>query len=191
MLKIIGRKELVITPGMKDYAESIVETLYKYFDSDIEIEVVVKCKNDIHTVELTIRAPHNTYRTTARSDDYYESLSEAVKLMKTQIIKHKEKLTDVKRKLKSLSKDEMLALDSDWYSNPEEEDFDFDKPQLELDIIKEKFYDLRPMTIDEALLQAKMLNHTFFVFLNAITDEVCVLYKRAVGYGLIHTTKNG
>ena len=101
----------------------------------------------------------------------YSSIDDAVESLEKQIRKHKTKLEDRKHSSESIKFENVEPLEE------EEEDFK---------VVKTKRFAIKPMSIEEAVLQMDLLKHDFFVFLNADTEEVNVVYKRKdANYGLI------
>ncbi|MGI5948764.1 ribosome hibernation-promoting factor, HPF/YfiA family [Peptoniphilus sp.] len=168
LFKFVG-KNMEITDSLKDMAEKKLSKLEKYFSEEIEARVVFSVIKDSQTVEVTVYLPDTIIRAEETTDDMYTSIDKAVDVLERQIRKHKTKLK--KR-----------------YQNNETIRFDLieDKPEEENKIVKRKKFQLNPMSEEEAILQMELLDHKFFIFLNAEIDAIEVLYKRNDGnYGII------
>ncbi|MFD0961887.1 ribosome hibernation-promoting factor, HPF/YfiA family [Paenibacillus chungangensis] len=169
-----------VTEALRDYVEKKLSRLEKYFETPItsEIHVTLSVTKGQHTVEVTIPLVGVMLRAEERSEDMYASIDLVVDKLERQIRKHK---TKVNRKfkggsgVKALFREEGSAAVS---VAEEEED--------ELELVRTKRFTLKPMDVEEAILQMNMIGHNFFVFANADNKEVNVVYKRNDGkYGLI------
>lgn len=164
MKYVIRGDKLVVTKAIKSYIEEKLGKLNKYYDNhqDIECKVVVRSKNNLQTIEVTIPLNKFILRAETSEKDLYAAIDLVVDKLEGQIRKNK---TRLKNKFSNV--DASIALDFE--ENEEEE---------ELAIIKRKDIDTKPMDEEEAILQMQLLNHDFFVFKN--TDEECVsvIYKR-------------
>lgn len=169
-LKLVG-KNLELTQGIKDQAEAKFAKLDKYFDEEVEARVVFSTQKLTQTVEVTVYLQGTILRAEESTDDLYTSMDKAVDGLARQIRKYK-------TKLKNRNQDNSATIR---FENVEEE-----KEEEVGKIVRRKRFDLRPMHEEEAILQMELLNHNFFVFLNAATDNVEVLYKRKdKNYGII------
>ncbi len=169
-LKLVG-KNLELTQGIKDQAEAKFAKLDKYFDEEVEARVVFSTQKLTQTVEVTVYLQGTILRAEESTDDLYTSMDKAVDGLARQIRKYK-------TKLKNRNQDNSATIR---FENIEEE-----KEEETGKIVRRKRFDLRPMHEEEAILQMELLNHNFFVFLNAATDNVEVLYKRKdKNYGII------
>ena len=154
----------------------IQETFEKfsaYFDDDFTCYATVSQKGKgeaIKCVEITIRAGKHTFRAESVTDSFHKSVDANYDKIKKQIRRHKDKLLTLKRQ-------------NTWADNVSDEVVEEEDVQ---DIIRKKRFKVYPMTPDEAAMQMDLLSHNFFVFLNAYTSEVNVVYKREDGgYGVI------
>lgn len=162
-------KNIDLTDSLKDMAEKKFSKLEKFFSEEIEARAVFSTQKDNQTVEVTVFLPDTIIRAEETTDDMYTSIDNAVDVLERQIRKHKTKLK--KR-----------------YQNNETIRFDLidDRLEEENKIVKRKKFELNPMSEEEAILQMELLNHKFFIFLDADTESVEVLYKRNDGnYGII------
>ncbi len=177
-------KNIDITPALKKYASEKVEKLEKYFgDSPIEVQITMEVEKDRHIVEVTSFVNGLILRGEEETDDMYASIDGVIEKLERQIHKYKtkihRKLIEKKQEMKEEYRDER-----------KEEIFNHsDEDEYEPKIVKTKSFAIKPMDIQEAVMQMDLLHHDFFVFSNAETQEVNVVYKRRDGnYGLIEPT---
>ncbi len=175
----IRGENLEVTPALREYVEKKVSKLEKYFDTIPSSDVHVKLSvlNNDQKVEITIPMPKLLLRAEEKHADMYAAIDLVIEKLERQIRKHK---TKVNRKfrgddsLKYMFKNELEPL--------AEEDFSED----EIEVVRTKRFDLKPMDAEEAILQMDMLGHSFFVFSSSISGFTNVVYKRKDGrYGLI------
>ena len=158
MRYIISGKNIDITPGLKEAAENKIGKLERYFSPDTEVQVTIPVKGSI------IRAEQD-------SNDMYVSIDLVEEIIERQIKKYKTKLIDKKQSALSFS-------EAFLQEEPEHEET--------IKIVKTKRFAMKPMDPEEACIQMELLGHNFFMFLNADTNEVNVVYKRkSNSYGLI------
>lgn len=166
--------KLVVTKAIKEQIESKLEKLDRYFEenADITASVVVKVKNLNQTIEVTVPTKKFTLRAEETSGDLYESIDKVIDKLERQIRKNKTKLNN---KYKNTEVMDMVL------------NFDTDDEQDESVIVKRKNIEMKPMDEEEAVLQANLLGHDFFVFKNIDEECVSVLYARKEGsYGIIN-----
>jgi len=165
--------KLVVTKSIKDYVEEKLDRLNKYYENhkDLECKVIVRSKNNLQSIEVTIPANKFILRAEVAEKDLYAAIDLVVDKLESQIRKNK---TRLKNRYEKTEMQEMFL------------NFDVDEEEA-LDIVKRKDIDTKPMDEEEALLQMELLNHDFFVFKN--TDEECVsvIYRRKDNkYGIIN-----
>lgn len=166
--------KLTVTKSIKEYVEEKLDRLNKYYENykDIDCKVIVRSKNNLQTIEVTI--PLNKYilRAEVEDRDLYKSIDLVVDKLEGQIRKNKTRL----KKRYDKNKDDVLIL----FDNIEDIESDDS-------ISKRKDIDTKPMDEEEAILQMNLLNHDFFVFKNTDEDCVSVVYKRKDNtYGIIN-----
>lgn len=172
LLNFVG-KNIELTESLKNVAEKKFSKLDKYFSEEVEARVVFSTVREEQTVEVTIFLPKTIIRAEETTDDMYSSMDNAVDALARQIRKHKTKL---KRRYQN---NETIRFDELFDKEPPKE-------EAEHKIVKRKNFELNPMDEEEAILQMDLLNHNFFVFLDADTDGVSIVYKRKDGnYGKI------
>lgn len=174
-LRIVERKYSA-TEKMKEKIEKKLSKFDKFFGSDTEAQVILAKEKEREICEITIFFGDTIFRVEQTGEDMYTSFDESIENLKSQIRKHKTKLEN---KYKKSYTPEDYAFGDD-YSGEEEED--------EFRIVKTKLISVKPMFIEEAILQMNLINHEFFVFRNAETNRIDIVYKRKNGdYGLIET----
>ncbi|MDF2676113.1 MAG: raiA [Bacillota bacterium] len=170
-------KNMQLTDALRETTVKKVKRLDKFFQQDVESKVVLSIENHkalkVQKVEVTIPFNNKILRVEEESDDMYNSIDEAVEALERQIRKYKTKLESKHQNNDSVRFENIEPLDI-------EEDED------EFKVVKTKKFAIKPMGIEEAILQMDLLKHNFFVFLNADSEEVNVVYKRNDrNYGLI------
>lgn len=163
-------KNIEITNGIKTAVEKKMQKLEKYFHENTTVNVTLSVQKNRQFIEVTIPFAGAVLRAEEHSIDLYESIDNVVEVIIRQIRKHKTKLQ------KRVHSGETIRF----------ENFDYLPVDLEPKIVRTKRFAMKPMNEEEAVLQLELLNHGFYVFRNATTDEVNVVYKRKDGnYGLI------
>jgi len=164
-------KNVKVTDALRDHVERRVGKLDKYFDHIKEAQVTLIVEKGSHKVEATILVNGIILRGEEATGDMYGSIDKVVEKIEKQIAKYKTKLTKQLRQTPFVQ--EAFA------KHPVME-------ENEPEIIRTKRFAIKPMPTDEAIMQMNLIGHTFFVFLNAETEETNVVYKRNDGnYGLI------
>lgn len=166
-ITIVGRK---CTPreNFKERAEEKLRKVEKFFGPDATAKITATVEKNQKICEITLIKKSMIFRAQERSDDLEDALDMCVDSLIRQIRKNK---TRIEKKLRDVSFDDVLA-----------EDFE----EEELEVVRTKTVVLKPETVDEAILQMNLLGHMFYMFRNAETDDICVVYKRNDGgYGLI------
>ncbi len=171
-----------IDQGLKDYITSKLLKLDQYFHHPESIEAHVLCKeyDDYKAIEITIPTKNIILRAEVKEQTYMNAMDSAIAKLMSQLRTHKSKAYSSLKKREGVS--------GHYSSNS---DFDLENLQAELmvkNLVKDKKIELKPMTVDEALLQMEMIDHKFFVFLNSETNNICVCYLRDDhNYGIIET----
>ncbi len=167
---ITGRN-MEVTPGLRAAVEEKIGKLERYFNPDTEVIVTLSVQKDKQKIEVTIPVKGNIIRAEESSSDMYVSIDLVEEIIERQIKKYKNKIIDKKQSAQAFS---------DFFINEETEVDD------EIRIVKSKRFGMKPMDPEEACVQMELLGHNFYVFLNAETEEVNVVYKRKGStYGLI------
>lgn len=172
LLNFVG-KNIELTESLKNVAEKKFSKLDKYFSEEAEARVVFSTVREQQTVEVTIFLPQTIIRAEETTDDMYSSMDNAVDALARQIRKHKTKLKRRYQNNETIRFDEIAEKEKE-------------KEETENKIVKRKNFELSPMNEEEAILQMELLNHNFFVFLDADTEAISIVYKRKDGnYGKI------
>ena len=167
---ITGRK---CTPrdSFKEHAEKKLQKVERFFDDSAEAKVTATVEKSCQIVEVTVATRGMIFRSEERAQNMNEALDKCVDSLIRQIRKNK---TRLEKRLRAGSLDSVIIA-----SEPEEEELDFN-------VVRTKHVSIKPQSVDEAILQMNLLDHQFYLFRNAETDEVNVVYKRQDGgYGVI------
>ena len=177
----IRGKNIEITQPLREYVEKRVGKVTKYFDKVEEINVLLTVTKGQHVVEVTVEVPNGVLlRGEELTTDMYTSIDLVVEKLERQIHKQKTKLA--KRFRGGGFKSEVIEESK---FNAEQSDESEEYP-----VVKTKRFSVKPMDVQEAIMQMNLLNHNFFVFRDAETEEICVVYKRNDGaYGLLESGK--
>lgn len=167
-------KKVTLPKSVHGYAEKKVGKLERYFPGEASASVVFGVEKGNNTVEVTVRSGGTILRASESTSDMLASIDAAVADIERQLRKNKARLE------KRLRKDAFVRA-------AEETSFAPDEPEEEYDIIRTKRFPIKPMSVEEAVLQMNLLGHAFFAFRNEDADGAfAVVYKRASGgYGLI------
>ena len=167
---IVGRN-VEVTPGLKAAVEDKIGKLEKYFTPDTEAHVTLSVEKDRQKIEVTIPVKGSIIRSEQVSSDMYVSIDLVQEIIERQLKKYKTKLVDSEQDAVSFSK---MFVENDYMEDEE------------IKIVRTKKFDIKPMYPEDACIQMELLGHSFFVFNNADTGEVNVVYKRKGDtYGLI------
>ena len=167
-ITIIGRK---CNPreDFRSRAEKRLLKVEKLFGEDAVAKVTATVEKNYQSVEVTVNKGGMIFRAEERADNINDALDECVDSLIRQIRKNK---TRLEKKLRASAFEDFV-------------DFDIEE-ESEFDLIREKTVALKPQSVEEAILQMNLLGHKFYMFLNADTDLINVVYVRNdSGYGLI------
>lgn len=168
---IILGKNIDVTEGLKSAVEDKIGKLEKYFTPETEVHVTLSVEKDRQKIEVTIPVKGNIIRSEQVSNDMYVSIDLVEEIIERQLKKYKNKLVDQKQNSSFFKRD---FIEKDYMD------------EEEIKIIRTKRFDIKPMYPEDACIQMELLGHSFFVFNNAETDQVNVVYKRKGNtYGLI------
>lgn len=167
---IVGRN-IDVTPGLKEAVEEKIGKLDKYFNPETEVHVTLSVEKERQKIEVTIPVKGSIIRSEQVSNDMYVSIDLVQEIIERQLKKYKNKIVDKKQNGGSFSQ---LYVENDYM----EED--------EIRIVRTKKFDIKPTYPEDACIQMELLGHNFYVFNNAETGQVNVVYKRKGDtYGLI------
>ncbi|MCF8011488.1 MAG: ribosome-associated translation inhibitor RaiA [Clostridiales bacterium] len=174
MQVVVRGRNVELTNALKEYAEKRVRKLEKFFDNLGDAQVAMNVENQSHKVEITIPVNGMILRGEESTGDMYYSVDMVVEKLEKQVEKYKGKLY---KRRSYQDKAEKAA------AGPAVEE---DEVTEDGAVVRTKRFQVKPMPVDEAILQMNLLGHNFFVFPNAETEQVNVIYKRKDGnYGLI------
>jgi putative sigma-54 modulation protein len=171
MRYIISGKNIDVSEGLKTAVYEKIGKLERYFTPDTEIHVTLSVEKERQKIEVTIPVKGNIIRAEQVSNDMYVSIDLVEEIIERQLRKYKNKLIDHKQASSNFNQ---AFMDDDYYEDDT------------IKIVKTKRFAIKPMDAEEACVQMELLGHNFYVFRNAQTDEVNVVYKRKGNtYGLI------
>ena len=167
----ISGKNIAVTQALRSVTEDKLAKLEKYFTADAECIVTLSVEKERQKMEVTIPMKGHIIRAEQQSDDMYVTIDLVVDVIEAQLKKYRKKLITKQQNSDSLRKEFV-----------EEEIAD----EEEIRIVRAKKFGMKPMFPEDACVQMELLGHNFFVFRNAETGEVNVVYKRKdKSYGLI------
>jgi putative sigma-54 modulation protein len=171
---VVTARHLELTPALKSYAEDKVAKFDKFLGNITEAKVILTLEKNVHKAEVLLNANGMMILAESRTGEIYSAIDEVVEKLEKKVAKFKGKLTSHR---KGESKQAAVAASE----APVDEGGR---------IIKHKRFDIKPMTPEEASLQMELMEKNFFIFTNAISGGINVIYKRQDGnYGLIEPVK--
>ena len=169
---IILGKNINVTEGLKSAVEDKIGKLEKYFTPDTEVHVTLSVEKDRQKIEVTIPVKGSIIRSEQVSSDMYVSIDLVEEIIERQLKKYKTRITDREQAAASFRKEYI------------ETDYNDDDDAVKIE--RTKKFDIKPMYPEDACVQMELLGHNFYVFVNAETDQINVVYKRKGStYGLI------
>lgn len=167
-MKIVTNgRQMVVGTELKELFEKKLKRLDKYFDDDVTAYITLARKKNLERLELTISSKGTMFRSEVTADTFQTALDEAIEKITRQIVRNKTRLKKI-----------VYSGEPD-VSEPAE-----DEEEYNIKIVKT--FDMHPMTSDEAILRMNLLDHSFFMYLNAETGKYNVVYLRDDGdYGII------
>ena len=176
MIITISGKNIEVSDYLEELINKKVNKLDKYFPEDTQAHVTLSVERNRHIVEVTIPYAGGIIRGEETSGDMYASVDNVLSKLEKQIVRHRTKLE------KSLRAGAFRAPEPVYADAFTQDDLDEEAAK----VVKVKRFDIKPMTVDEAMLQLEMLGHSFYMFTNGDTNQINVIYKRKDGnYGLI------
>lgn len=167
----ISGKNIEVTEGLRNAVMDKLGKLERYFTPETEIHVTMSVEKERQKIEVTIPVKGNIIRSEQVSNDMYVSIDLVEEVIERQLRKYKNKIIEKHQNGNNLKK-EFIEKES-----VEDE---------EIKIIRTKHFGMKPMFPEDACVQMELLGHSFFVFMNAETDQVNVVYKRKGNtFGLI------
>lgn len=171
----ITSRKVNLRDNFKERVEKKLSKFNRIFDEDAQANVTVTLEKNRQTVEVTIRQNGMVYRAEQTAEEMNDALDAVVDVLGRQIRKNKCRL---EKKMRAAVLDDFLAqeefLDAD------------DMEEKEYEIVRSKRFPVKPLDVEEAILQMNMVGHQFYMYRNAETGEINVVYKRKDGtYGLL------
>ena len=174
MKYIITGRNIEVTEGLKSAIYEKIGKLERYFTPDTTVYVTLSVQKDRQKIEVTIPVKGSLVRAEQESSDMYVSIDLVEEIIERQLRRYKTKL--IAREQDG----------GDFSSAFIEEEDELSEENEGINIARVKRFPLKPMNPEEACLQMELLGHNFYVFFNAETEEVNVVYKRKGNtYGLI------
>lgn len=175
-ITITGRK-VTLKDHFKNLATKKLSRFDKIFDEDADAHVVVTLERNRQTVEITIRSKGMIYRAEATDFEMNDALDQVVSALGRQIRKNKTRLD---KQIHSAALDQLVL------EIPEEAEPASAAEDDEYRVVRTKHFPVKPLTLEEAILQMNLLGHQFYMFRNGNTGEINVVYQRKNGdYGLL------
>ncbi|HIU75754.1 MAG TPA: ribosome-associated translation inhibitor RaiA [Candidatus Pelethocola excrementipullorum] len=168
---IISGKNIDVTDGIRSAVTEKLGKLEKYFTPDTDVHVTLSVEKERQKIEVTIPVKGSLIRSEQVSNDMYVSIDLVEEVIERQLRKYKNKIIDKKQDVTNFQKS---FIENDYLEDEE------------IRIIRSKKFGMKPMFPEDACVQMELLGHNFFVFRNAESNEVNVVYKRKGDtYGLI------
>ena len=168
-------RKVNLRDNFKDRVENKLAKFKKIFSEDAIANVVVTLEKNRQTVEITIRDNRMVYRAESTMPEMNDALDRVIDILMRQIRKNK---TRLEKRIKTGG-----SLDALTAELPAQE---AEEPEDDYKVVRKKQILIKPISVEEAILEMNMISHDFFMFINAETDEVNVVYKRENGdYGLL------
>lgn len=162
-----GRK-VSLKPSFIERAQTKLDKLDKFFDSEADAQVTVTVEKSGQTVEITVREKGLVIRAEKMQERMEDALDDAVDLLTRRLVKNRKRLGD------KLTR----SVAVDWPAEPE--------PEESYDVIREKRFVVKPCTTEEAILQMNLLGHSFYLYRNMEDGQIQLVYRRANGtYGVL------
>ncbi len=189
---VVKGRNFQLTEALKGYAEKKLSSINKYFDQVIEVDVTLSVrdskdlsKSRVCEVTVWAKSVGNPIHGRAASEDLYASIDMVSEKIERQVKKYKEKMTSRRRGGRGTDRQathSILSFGEDFSSVAELDEAAEVSPK----IVRSGTFPMRPMFSDEAAEQLELFGQDFFVFANAETNQVNVIYRRGDGnFGLI------
>ena len=164
-----GRK-CSLRPSFVERTETKLSKLDKFFESDAKADVTVTSERNLMRVEITIRYNGMVFRAEEAAEDPGEAVDRLMDVLLRQIRKNK---TRLEKRLRVNAFDDMAAGGAEEYED-------------EFHVVKSKSFPVKPLDVEEAILQMNLIGHQFYMFRNGETGDINVVYRRRDGhYGLL------
>ena len=168
----IAGKNMDVTESLDAAIRGKLDKLDRYFAPETECRVTLSVEKDRQRIEVTVPVKGRIIRAEQESNDMYVSIDLVEEIIERQLRRYKNKIVDRHQDAGNAFKAEFVAREA-----PETD---------EIRISRRKQFDMKPMYPEDACLEMELLGHDFYLFCNAETEQICVVYKRKGGtYGLI------
>lgn len=183
-----------VTDAMQGYVEKKIHRLEKFFDAppEREISITMSVERGLHRVEVMLQMHGVIFRAEEKSDDMYASMDLVVDKLEQQLVKYKNKVNKrfrdqgLRTRIKTSAANGAFNLAAAALDTAAEVDMIDSTDEFVSDVVRRKSFPMKPMHVEEAIMQMELLGHDFFVFQNAASHETNVVYRRNSGrYGLI------
>ena len=171
-IKILG-KDLTATEAIKEYVERKLERIEKYFEDEITATVTIRGEKNLQVAEIHLNAKSVDYRAVTEHKDLYASIDKDIDILEGQIRKEK-------TKRERMNKEDSIRL--------KEINSTINSVTIENEVIKTLYYDIKPMTIEDAKLKLQeKIGNIFLTFVNVETGKVNVIFKLkdSNNYGIV------
>ena len=177
MKYVFTDKKVTLPAKIHDYAEKKVGKLDRFFKEDATAAITFSVEKErLNKVEITIRSSGTIFRVSESTSDMRASIDAAVATLERQIRKNK---TRLEKRLRQGAFERSLDAEVTTFAPEEPEEGEYT-------IVRSKKFPLKPMTREEAILQMNMLGHQFFLYRDAVDNEINLVYVRRDGkYGVI------
>lgn len=168
---IISGRNIDVTPGLRTAITEKLGKLERYFTPETEVHVTLQVEKERQKIEVTIPIKGTIIRSEQVSSDMYVSIDLVEEVIERQIRRYRKKLVDQHQAASNFKKEFI-------------DEVDVDDEEVRIERVKQ--FDMKPMYPEDACIQMDLLGHSFYVFRNAETEEMNVVYKRRNGaFGLI------
>ncbi len=180
------------TEALKQFATEKVERIQKYVHAPTGANVVLSVERYMHKADITISAHGMQMRGEEKSEDMYASIDRAMHKIERQVKRYRNKLTSHKQREGAKAKIRLNILEAERLGAAAEDEGEApDSGGLPAEVIESKEVHAKLMSVDEAVMQMDLLHNDFFVFLNADTEALNVIYRRKDGkLGLIEALQD-
>jgi putative sigma-54 modulation protein len=169
----LSARNLTVSDDLRDHVEKKLRKIEKYFDSSAAAQVVLSSERDRQIAEITLPLDGLVVRGQEATSDIYASVNLVVEKIERRIERYRSRFQRRKREGRAQAR----SVAAEAITGQQDE---------EARLVKVKRFNIKPMNVDEAIMQMNLLGHDFFVFMSSDTEQVNVLYRRKDGdYGLI------
>jgi putative sigma-54 modulation protein len=172
MQLVVKGKNTKVSNELRDHVTKKVTKLDRYLDNILDAQVEIsetrtRSAGELHTIQITLTANGTFLRAEESASDAYAALDAVLSKIQSQIVRYKERRREKGKAVEVPAVEEREAEEGET-------------------IVRTKQFSLRPMSSGEAIDQMELLGHDFFVFLDAASGQVNVVYRRDDGgYGLL------